>query len=247
MAKFLVGNKVENAGSYKIEFYKKLTDKYEAICSTTYISTEQDGSIKYNLTNAIDTIEDLERNTTYGLKIKAVVSEDKKNEFIDSPFTTNYIDFIIEDAIVEPEDPGEGGGGTDTPDNPVDPDTPITPEEPENGEWVEISVNEWQGGQVAWVDEGPQLQIDSLSENVYSEISTDTYDIYKIITLATDNSVGWVAYFNKQEYDIYDSAPYNTKEVIINITEETDLEKPEVIIITSNTELNTKIYGYKAT
>lgn len=120
MAKFLVGNKVENAGSYRIKFYNSETKKF--IHEVEYTG-ESDKSIKYDLTKLVeDTADKFKKNTNYFLTISAIPEDDTK--YIESK-ASGEISFIIEDAVI---DPGEGGGETDTPDNPVNPDTPDNPE-----------------------------------------------------------------------------------------------------------------------
>lgn len=117
MAKFLVGNKVENAGSYRIKFYNSKTKEF--IHEVEY-SGESDKSIKYNLTKLVeDTTDKFKKDVNYFLTISAIPEDDSK--YIESE-SSEEINFIIKDVAV---DPGEGGGETDTP---VNPDTPDNPE-----------------------------------------------------------------------------------------------------------------------
>ena len=102
MAKFLVGNKVENAGSYRIKFYNSETKEF--IHEVEYTG-ESDKSIKYDLTKLVeDTTDKFQKNVNYFLTISAVPAEDD-TKYIESP-ASGEISFIIKDV---PKDPGEGG------------------------------------------------------------------------------------------------------------------------------------------
>lgn len=101
MAKFLVGNKVENAGSYRIKFYNSETKEF--IHEVEY-SGESDKSIKYNLTKLVEDITDkFKKDVNYFLTISAIPEDDSK--YIESE-SSEKISFIIKDV---PENPGEGG------------------------------------------------------------------------------------------------------------------------------------------
>ena len=105
MAKFLVGNKVENAGSYRIKFYNSETKEF--IHEVEY-SGESDKSIKYNLTKLVeDTTDKFKKDVNYFLTISAIPEDDSK--YIESK-SSEKISFIIKDV---PENPGESGGETE--------------------------------------------------------------------------------------------------------------------------------------
>lgn len=105
MAKFLVGNKVENAGSYRIKFYNSETKGF--IHEVEYTG-ENDKSIKYDLTKLVeDTTDKFKKDVNYFLTISAIPEDDSK--YIESP-TSGEISFIIENV---PENPSESGGETE--------------------------------------------------------------------------------------------------------------------------------------